>query len=404
MVGSKYYDSTAVVQLIGCSIAQPSLLDGDGQYFFNEHDFTNEFHKTLFGVIYNLRQMGAENITVKTIEDYLSNRPQSLGIYKNSNGSEWVLKTSNNADLANFDYYYQRVKKMTLLRNYDEVGIDVTWIYDPDNILDVQKKQEQENQLDRLSLEQIADMIESKVFNVRSNCVDNSSDNSILIGDKVEGILDSLMEEPEIGSSFYDEYMNALTRGARLGKFYIRSAATGVGKTRTMIADICTIGCDKIYDSVAKDWKDIGIRQPALYISTELDISEVTTMMLSFISNVNEEHIVKNCYDFGEKDRVKEAVNILKRAPIYIEEMPDFTMKDIENCIKRNIRTRSTQYIFYDYLHSSMGILQEVARAANGTKLREDNILFLLAVKLKDIANQFNVFVMTSTQLNGRKK
>lgn len=43
--------------------------------------------------------------------------------------------------LAAFDYYYNRMKKMTLLRMYNKnVGMDLSWLYDPDNILDIKKK------------------------------------------------------------------------------------------------------------------------------------------------------------------------------------------------------------------------------------------------------------------------
>ena len=44
---------------------------------------------------------------------------------------------------------------MTLLRAYDNCGIDVSDIYDPDNILDVKKKQLQEDILDNSNLEEI---------------------------------------------------------------------------------------------------------------------------------------------------------------------------------------------------------------------------------------------------------
>ena len=102
--------------------------------------------------------------------------------------------------------------------------------------------------------------------------------------------------------------------------------------------------------------------------------------------------------------RVVEAANIIKESPLYIEEMPDFTMKDVENCIKRNIRNNRVQYVFFDYIQSSVSILGEISRMSGGTKLREDNVLFLLSAKLKDIAVKFNVFVETSSQLNGKKK
>ena len=45
---------------------------------------------------------------------------------------------------------------MTLLRAFDNYGIDVTDIYDPDNILDTKKKQLQEDWLDNSTLGDIA--------------------------------------------------------------------------------------------------------------------------------------------------------------------------------------------------------------------------------------------------------
>ena len=47
-----------------------------------------------------------------------------------------------------------------------------------------------------------------------------------------------------------------------------------------------------------------------------------------------------------------------------------------------------------------MKILEEITRRSGGVKLREDNVLFLLSVKLKEIATQYNVFILSSTQLN----
>ena len=43
-MGSKYYDASSVIQVIGCSLKKPSLLDSDGQYFYNEDDFVSDFH------------------------------------------------------------------------------------------------------------------------------------------------------------------------------------------------------------------------------------------------------------------------------------------------------------------------------------------------------------------------
>lgn len=123
-------------------------------------------------------------------------------------------------------------------------------------------------------------------------------------------------------------------------------------------------------------------------------------MMVAFLADVNEENILNNTLSFEERERIKVAIEIIKESPLYIEVIPDFSLKDIENAIKRSIRLYATQYFFIDYIHTSMKILEEITKRSGGVKLREDNILFLLSVKLKEIATEYNVFILSSTQLN----
>ena len=54
----------------------------------------------------------------------------------------------------------------------------------------------------------------------------------------------------------------------------------------------------------------------------------------------------------------------------------------------------------HDYIHTSIKILEEITRKSGGVKLREDNILFMLSARLKDIANNEGIFLMSGTQLN----
>ena len=69
-------------------------------------------------------------------------------------------------------------------------------------------------------------------------------------------------------------------------------------------------------------------------------------MMLAFISNVNEEHIINGQYIDDEEERVLTAAKILKEAPLYVEELPDFSLKDVEDKIKKNIREHDVKYVF----------------------------------------------------------
>ena len=399
-MASKYVDTTAIMQVIGSVFKNPQILDFTDKYTVVDEDFADEFHKIAFGAIYKIHELGADKITLENISDFLASRPKSAAVFKQQKGEEWLLKVSETCLPEAFDYYYSRLKKFTLLRAYDAYGVDVSDVYDADNILDTKKKQIQEDLLDNSTLEQIADKIDNKIEMIRLKYVDDVGGEAIQAGEGIIELIDSLKEHPEVGTPLYGPLINTVTRGARLKKFYLRSAPTGVGKSRTMIADACYIACNEIYDE-RFGWIHNGTKEPTLYIATEQEKSEIQTMMLAFLSGVNEEHILNGTYERDEEERVRKAAQILTDSPLYIEELPDFSLKDIEDRIKKNIRDHDVKYVFHDYIHTSLKILEEITRRSGGVKLREDNILFMLSIRLKDICNQYGIFIMSATQLNG---
>lgn len=344
---SKYVDISSIVQVIGNIYNHQNLLDMDEKYFFNEEDFTEDFHKIVFGSIYNLHQLGVKEVTASSIEDYLNQRPKKLAVYQAHKGAEWLARCSESAKFSSFDYYYNRMKKMTLFRGYETfVGMDLSWLYDPNNILDIKKKQKQEDWLDNTPLERIADFIDDKITEIRMKYVDDAEVGGVQAGEGVDALLESLKESPEIGYPLFGPYVNTILRGARLKKFYLRSAATGVGKSRSMIADACYIGCSQMFDNASGKWITTGKAEPVLYIATEQSLDEIQTMMIAFLSGVNEEHILNGEYFAGEWERVAKAAQLLKQGKIYFESLPDFSLKDIENTIKRNVRERGVKYVF----------------------------------------------------------
>ena len=276
----------------------------------------------------------------------------------------------------------------------------MSWLYDTNNILDMKKRQAQEDWLDNNSLEDIAEIIDKKITDIKLKYIDNTNEDFIQAGDSMIDLIDELQKRPEVGYPMFGPLINTITRGARLKKFYLRSAATGVGKSRAMIADACSIACDEIYDSTKQDWVENGTRVPVIFITTEQEVDEVQTMMLAFLSDVDENHIIYNNYEVGELDRVVKAAKLIQKCPLYIKKLPDFSLKDIENTIKYSISEYGVRYVFFDYLHTSMKILREVTSKTGIKGLREDNILFMISIRLKDLCNEYGVFIMTATQLN----
>lgn len=316
---------------------------------------------------------------------------------------EYLLEASQLAQETTFNYYYNRLKKFTLLRAYSNFGIDVTDLYDPGNVLDIKKRQKQEDWLDNSSLADIAHTIDCKIDEIRSKYIEDDLGAGYQAGDGIDELIEELERCPEVGIPLYGPLINTATRGARLRKFYLRSASTGTGKTRSMIADACNFACNQIYHEQF-GWIKNGASQPTLFIATEQDKSEVQTMMLAFLANVNEEHILNGQYFPEEKERVIQAAKIIKESPIWIEELPDFSLQDVENKIKKHIRDNGVKYVLFDYLQTSLKILEEITKKSGGVRLREDNILFMLSARLKDLANKYGIFIMSATQLNGDYK
>lgn len=410
MKGSKYEDIPAVTQVIGCVLANPDILRNSGNYVLRNEDFTKDIHRIIFGATYNLAQKGSTEVSPITIDIYLEeNSVNSYAIYMSSNGSKLVAEWKENADPDNFEYYYSRVKKMTLLRSYEKAGMNLDWLYNPDIYIEDRKKSaEQEERLNRMTLSEIANEIDERMREVRTAYVDNSERGEVLVGDGLKEYYDSLQLSPAVGYPMYGRFVNTVYRGARLGKFYLRSASTGTGKSRSMLADACYFSCGEIYDTVERRWVSTGMpKMPTYFISVELDVQELQTMAIAFLSGVNESKILNRHSSqptFDEQARIDKAIEILSNSPLYMSYLPDYRLQDIENIIKRGMYRHNCKLFVLDYIATSMGIIEEISTRSSGMKLREDNVLFLLSTKLKDMCSQYDIFVLSGTQLNGSYK
>ena len=186
------------------------------------------------------------------------------------------------------------------------------------------------------------DLIDERIDRVRATYVDGSTNEAVNASDGIEEMFDQLLQRPDFGQPLYGKLVNTVTRGMRLGCFYLRSAATGVGKTRSLVADMCNCACDEIFDG--KEWVDNGPSLPALFISTELELEELQTQMMAFISGVDEYYILNRTLEFEELERVKKAIEIIKRMPLYVEVIPDFNLKDIEKDYYQFVKSHSEKY------------------------------------------------------------
>ena len=170
--------------------------------------------------------------------------------------------------------------------------------------------------------------------------------------------------------------------------------------TRYLAAAACGLGCGEMYDAQQRKWVKYGGKEPTLYITTELEIDEVQTLFLACLSGVNEQNILDGNYNAGEEDRVRYAAELIKNSPLWIEHLPNYNIQDIENTLRRYRISKNVRYCMFDYVHTTFKLLMEIGGSSNGMKLREDIILFILAMRLKDLCNELGMHISTATQVN----
>lgn len=393
-------DKRAYLNTIGCLLQDSSLID-DIDRPLDRTDFNTEnFYELLFVAIYNLHMQGCTTIDEFSIDSYLSNYKEQYSIFQENQGIEYLSNAREMATLENYDYYYHRLRKYSLLRYYEKQGLDTRFIYDS-TIADTSKMESEQIKFDNYTEQDIIEMVEATfVINPNMKYCTNTLSTDVQAGDGMTDLVNELMEVPDVGLALNNEGLNTVSRGARLGCLFMRSCPQGGGKTRMATGDACKIAVPYFYDVNTNQYVYTGNCEPTTIFSTEMPVDEIQTLLIAAVSKVNEEHILYGTYEKGELERVKQAISYIESSPLYIVHIPDFSIEDIKNQIKKYNREFSVRYFFFDYIHTSLRLMAEV-NSKSGMGLKEHQLLLVFATELKTIAQQLDVFIYTASQLNG---
>lgn len=397
-----FQDKMAIMQVLGSILNNPLLLADSSKYDLTNDDFPEQFHKIIFASIFNLYEDGTEVINEVTVDGYLRQYDIQYSIFNKNDGIEYLTSVKELAEESNFDYYYKRLKKFSLIREMDGLGFNIKELYD-DEIIDPKEKEKMQENFDKLSIEDILKVYETKMIEVKDKFKTNNESQGIQAGEGASDLLKRLRESPDIGVPMNSEVLTSIFRGSRKKKYYIRSSITGGGKTRHMVADACRLSATHIYDLKKKTWIENDFQENTAVISTEMLFEELQTIAIAYISGVDEEKILYNTLTKDEQEIVEKAAGILENSPIWFEQLPNFNVKDIEQTIEKNVILNGVEYVYFDYIHSSVKVFSEMSKAS-GIGLREDQILLLMSIRLKDICNRYSVYLMSATQLNGEWK
>ena len=388
-------DKSLSLQILGSLMKKPDLLVDYDKYFLLPEDFQTSFERNIFSAIFNLFQNGATRINVIDIDTYLKDMPGAHMIFERNNGVEYLNDCEEFATLANFDYYYNKLKKLNCLRDLKKIGFETNKIYSEE----ISEEAKKINELfENLTVPNIIEICKEGISDIEGKYNSKYTNTESRAADGIDTLIKRYQGSPDVGCNLPGEIINTIVRGARKGKFYIKSAESGAGKTRGLVGDACTLAFPIRYDSTTCRWVQLGDTQKILYIVTEQEEEEIQSLILAYLSDVNEEKLLYNTCTFDETQRINQAARIMKEYPdnFYIVKLSDPNIAELKAKIRKFYFKNDIEAVFYDYIFSSPALLNEF----RDLRVREDVVLNMLATTIKDLASDLGIFAETATQLN----
>lgn len=378
-------------------MASPSLLSRVDKYQLGVNDFPDKFTKNIFISIVNIYDDGgAKSIKPVDIENSLSFNEVSKNIFISNHGIEYLNDALELSSPDNFDYYYNRLKKINLLNDLQKSGIDISEFYQED----LAKKDafKINEKFDELEIKDIIDAIKKKLLKLENEYHTDDSTESSNIEEGLDELFESIRRGDEIGVPLAGDIFNEIVSGAVPGKLYIRSAQSGLGKTRSAVIDACKLAFPVSFNWETDRWELTGSNQKVLFIATEQNKQEIQKMVFSYVSGINESRFKYGEFNTKELKVIEQTRELFSKFKdnFIITRMPNPTIELINLIVRENCIIYGCKYVFYDYIFISPSIIQEF----KGVNLRNDEILLMMGNALKNLAVELNVFVMTATQVN----
>ena len=404
VISGHFVDRRAILQVLGCLMKDPALIASSG---FRPGDFILPFYELIFEAILTLYGQGAQTIDEFGVDHFCNETESRKKIYYDNQGLDYIRNCLSLSDPQNFKVYSSIVKKYACLYKLKSQGLDVRVIYNYD-ANGPREKEKQHKKFADLTVEDILNNVETKLVNdLREQYQDDSRHDEFTPGEGLDLIKEEWKKTPDFGLPFHNQkILTTIVRGARLGTVSIYSGGTGTGKTRMGYGRMCGLSIPWYYNWEEDEFEyHEGLDHPCLIIQTELTRTENQSLILAYVSGVDESVIRTGKYESKHQENVVDkSIDYIKQSPMYLDIITDFSISDIERIIRKYNRLYGCQYFFLDYLQLVPTIASEMAGNSGGLRSREDLVMLFAITRLKNLANELGIYLYTSTQLNNSYK
>lgn len=393
------YDESSALFVLGSLCNDTSLLNDE--HPLNKSDFKlKQFDKIIFTVIVTLKKRGAKSLNPEDFVEFLKAYSAQEEIFNDNDGVEFIRTIKSMNKEESYEVYYNNVRKFSLLNSYKENNVDISKFYDET----ISEAKALEN-LNKYSIEDIINHYDTIQADIKSEFLGFNDDiTQMVCGDGFDELLDELEKDPLIGAGLTSVYLNALYRGWCKGHLLLRGSPSSGGKSCLGIAELNNTSCLKIWSDEYQDFIDNPCYQGmGAYVHTEQKSrEEIQTRFISNIANVPYHIILDGSYTKQEKARLSKAGEIAKQSEILIFNYPKFNATGIELLCKK-LKAQGVEYFVDDYIWDNFYLTADLKKLTS-QPIRQDMALLHYTNTLKMCAEQNDMAIATSIQLNGKEK
>lgn len=385
-----------IQQVLGSLMKHPQFLSEVDKYTLTALDFSTRFEKTIFGAINGLWRQGAPKITAFDIESFMESNDAAKKLFEQQNGLEYLQDIEEFSNVENFPYYYNKLKKLNLLRDLKKQKFPVEDFYQED--LTAPDAAEINQRFEELTINDIIVGVKKKLLVLESDYAGTEEVQEWDIADDVDELVEGFGELGSVGMPIQGAIYNKIIDGAQRSCLTIRSGASGTGKTRNAVADACLLAFPIRYNSATAEWEQKGSSQKVLFIITEQTDKQIKKMILAYLADMNESKFKYGKFTPEEKKILEQAKHVMKEysSNFILIRIPNPTIELVKTKVREKVLLHDIGYVFYDYIFIGPALLNEF----RGFGVRNDEVLLMMATALKDLAVELNVCVFTATQVN----
>lgn len=406
-----YYDMASAQQVLGALMMNPTLITDNNKQLDKDDFNVNRVHSGLFVAIHNLAIGRVKTITATDIDNYLlESRPTEHSYIFGDKGKGYEVIEAILEDLQkeNFEYYYNNVRKLSLMRKYIGVGIDVSEILNKDVFNEdysIELYNAQKDNFDRMDIRDIIKWANDKLNIVENEFLAGSGQRTeCQVSQGIRQMYEELKVSPSWGINAEFEELTNIYRGYRKGCLFIESRISGGGKTRGVTEKVIRACCPKYWSFKDKCFiKNPSYLKGGLYIGTEMSISEIQSMCLAFVSGVSESKIKDQELTAEEEDRIMEAMNIIEATNwVYIDE-EDYDIAFLRNKIDFYKRNYDIDMVVLDYIELTPALMSEYANLSKGNTPKTNQLLLNLSKAMKNLAREYDIIFVALTQISSQQ-